>query len=598
MKLFSKIYFISIVGFLGLTSCNKSFLDRLPQEDITPNVFFNTEDDLMLYTYGLLEMPNRNSYLNDQSTDNAATTAAVEIKTMMVGSPSSQTITSGWSWGRLRNINYFLDNYSKANVSDEIKNHYVGLARYYRAKFYYNMVKRYSDVPWYDKTLNKGDEGLKDPQTPRADVMDKILEDLDFASKNVRETVPTGTPGNWAVLFLQAKIALQEGSYRKYHDELNLKESANTFFQLAETASKAIIDSKKFAISNTKNPEKDYADLFESQDLSQNKEVILLNAFDQSKNISQNVNGVVFGDYEQSPSRDLLQSYLMKDGSRFTDKADYSKYGFVKEFENRDPRLKQTFVGPEWIRVPNNSPYIQRLNKNFSGYHQRKGFVNSTDQFLLNSVDFPVHRFAEVLLMYAEAKAELGTLTQGDLDLSINLLRDRVAMPHLNLVQANGNLDPKLVEDFPKVNGSHKGVILEIRRERRVELAFENSRYEDLMRWNAGKLLENIPEGMYFPGVGNFDLTGDGVPDIKLIPEGQTIPKDKEKNALGVNLVYYTIGKFDGTAGVYLKNGVNGGTMVTDIKKRTFIEPMYYYRPIPQAQMLLNDKLKQPFGWK
>ncbi len=599
MKRFKSIYIIPVATILCFSAaCKKDFLDRFPQTQITPEVFFNTEEDLVLYMNGMLSLPNRNTYLNDQSTDNAATTAAVEIKSMMTGSPSSQTITGGWSWSRLRDINYFLENYQKAAVSDDIKNHYVGLARYYRAIFYSNMVNRYSDVPWYDKTLNPTDEALKDPAAPRTEVMKKVMEDLDFAVKHVRENVPTGTPGKWAVYFMQAKIALHEGTYRKYHDELNLKNTANEFLQVAATASEEIMKSGKYSIFSSGKPEQDYATLFESLDLTNNKEVILVNAFDQAKNVTQNVNGVVFGDYEQSPSRDLVQTYLMKDGKRFTDLPNYSKFGFVEEFKNRDPRLNQTYIYPEWKREPGSTTYVQRLNKNFTGYHQRKGYVNSTDQNVYNSIDFPVHRYAEVVLMFAEAKAELGTLTQVDLNSSINLLRKRVDMPDLMLAEANGNPDPKLKMDFPKVTGTNAGVILEIRRERRVELAFENSRYNDLMRWNAGKLLEKIPEGMYFPSVGNYDLTGDGIPDIKLIPEGQTIPSDREKNSLGVALVYYTIGKFDSTAGVYLSNGSAGGSMVTDVRKRTFIEPMYYYRPIPETQMILNPNLKQPFGWK
>lgn len=323
-----------------------------------------------------------------------------------------------------------------------------------------------------------------------------------------------------------------------------------------------------------------------------------MNAFDQNKNRGQALNGYVFGDYEQSPSRDLIKTYLMKDGSRFTDIPNYDKKLYVQEFENRDPRLMQTLVYPQWLRQPDKSNYVQKLNKNFSGYHQLKGYVNSSDQIIMNGVDFPVHRYAEVLLMYAEAKAELGTLTQADLDKSANLLRRRVGMPDLKMDVANANPDPKLAADYPNVKGAFRGVIFEIRRERRVEFAFENSRYDDLMRWNVGKLLERIPEGMYFPGVGNYDMTGDGVADIKLIPDGQTIPTDREKNSLGVPLVYYTIGNFGGNAGVYLKNGVNGGTMVTDVNVRRFVEPMYYYRPVPAKQIILNPNLKQVFGWK
>ncbi|MEI5983344.1 RagB/SusD family nutrient uptake outer membrane protein [Sphingobacterium sp. PU5-4] len=599
MKKFKNIYILPIAGLMCFTiSCKKGFLDRFPQTLITPEVFFKTEEDLSLYMNGMVSLHNRNSYLNDQSTDNASTTGAVEIKNMMAGSPSSQTITGGWSWGRLRNINYFLENYTKASVSDEIKNHYAGLARYYRAIFYYDMVKRYSNVPWYDKTLNASDAELKNPQNSREEVMTKILEDLDFAVKNVRENVPTGTPGKWAVTLMQAKIALHEGTYRKYHAELKLESTAEVFLKVAESAAQEIIKSGKFSIYNSGKPEEDYATLFESLDLTSNKEVILVNAFDQDKNVTQNVNSVVFGDYEQSPSRDLVQSYLMKDGSRFTAIAGHEQFGFVQEFKDRDPRLSQTLIYPTWLRQPGNTTYIQRLNKNFTGYHQRKGYVNSVDQNVLNGIDFPVHRYAEVLLILAEAKAELGIITQTDLDNTINILRKRVGMPNLVLVTANASPDPALKLDFPMVQGSNVGTILEIRRERRVELAFENTRYDDLMRWNAGKLLENIPQGMYFPGVGNYDMNGDGVPDIKLIPEGQTIPSNREKNSLGVPLVYYTIGRFGGPAGVYLSDGTQGGTMVTEVRKRTFVEPMYYYRPIPEVQMILNPILEQPFGWK
>ncbi|WP_036603625.1 RagB/SusD family nutrient uptake outer membrane protein [Olivibacter sitiensis] len=591
------LLYICMSSLFLLCACNKDFLDRYPQTSISPDVFFNTEEDLSLYINGLLSLASRSSYLNDQSTDNAATTAAVEVKNIMTGTPSSQTITSGWSWSRLRNINYFLENYQKASVTEEVKNHYAGLARYYRAIFYHDMVKRYSDVPWYSSTLNPDDEDLYKARDPRAMVMDSVMADLAFAVANVRESVPTGTPGKWAVELMEAKIALYEGSYRKYHEELNLQNTAEGFFQKAVSAAENIIASGNFAIYSTGNPDNDYASLFESQDLLGNREVILVNIFDQNRNRSQNVNSTVFGDYEQSPARDLVQSYLMADGSRFTDKIGYQEYGFVEEFKDRDPRLAQTLVYPGWIREPNSTPYILQLNKNFTGYHQLKGYVNSTDQVVINGVDFPVHRFAEVLLILAEAKAELGTLTQGDLDRTVNLLRQRAGMPALDLAWANANPDSFQALKFPNLVGSNQGILLEIRRERRVEFAFENLRYDDLMRWRAGKLLESIPTGMYFSGLGNFDLTGDGIPDIKLIAEGQTIPTNRETNELGIPLVYYTVGDFGGDAGVYLSNGSTGGVMVTDVRARNFIEPKYYYRPVPYTQTVMNPNLTQIFDW-
>lgn len=590
------ILFIGIAVALG--ACKKGSLDRFPQTTIPPNFFFNTEDDLSLYVNGLLSQPDRGSYLNDQSSDNVATTAAVEVKNIMGGNANAQNITTGWTWERLRNINYFLENYNKAQVSSTIKAHYAGLARYYRAEFYLDKVKRFSDVPWYSGTLEPGDADLYKARDPRTLVMDSVMADLDFAYKNVREGVPVGTPGKWAVAALYSRASLYEGTYRKYHAELNLKSSANTFLETAVRISAEIIGANKFTIYNTGHPEADYATLFSSQDLTGNKEVILANIFDESKGKSQNVNSVVFGDYEQAPAKDLIQTYLMKDGSRFTSVPNYDKLGFVKEFENRDPRLSQTMVYPGWIRVPDATPYIQRLNKNFTGYHQLKGYVNSTDAATLNGVDFPVYRYAEVLLNYAEALAETGALTQAQLDQSVNLLRRRVDLPDVNLGAANANPDPALLTQYPNVE-SNTGVILEIRRERRVEFAFENSRYDDLMRWKVGKLLTKSPEGMYFDGLGKYDMTGDGVADIILIDRAMTIPAEEQKevNSLGVKLVYYRTGTIESDATVFLKDGPNGGAIVTEVKTRQFEEPKYYYRPVPQQQVLLNPKLKQIFGW-
>ncbi|MGO4292522.1 RagB/SusD family nutrient uptake outer membrane protein [Chitinophaga sp. RAB17] len=594
-----------ITGILLIsTSCKKDFLDRYPQNSISPDLFFKSESDLALYVNGLLSLPGTDEYLGDQSSDNLATTGNVEIKSMMTGNPSSQTISGGWDWGRLRNINYFLDNYGKADVVQEVKDHYAGLARYYRAAFYYGMVSRFSDVPWYGNTLTPGDSSLFKPCDPRALVVDNIMADLVFATQHIREKVPSGTPNLWAAKMLYARIALYEGTFRKYHPELNLQNTATRFLDSAKAQSLAIMNSGKFSVyaGTQADPNQDYSALFSSQDLLRNQEVILACPYDYSKDprSNSNINGYLFGDYEQSPTRDLVQTYLMKDGTRFTDIPGYDKFLFTKEFENRDPRLKQTLVFPGYKRASDATPYIQRLNKNFTGYHQVKGYANSTDNVIAGSIDFPVYRYAEALLTYAEAMAEEEKLSQADLDKTVNLLRNRVGMPILKMADANANPDPIEAARFKDVTGPMKGVILEIRRERRVEFALEGYRYDDLMRWHAGKTLEKIPEGMYFPGLGKYDMTGDGVEDIILIDKSKDIPVEgaKEKNSLGIPLVYYKAGSFGEDVTVYLKNGTAGGSIVTETRARDFKEPKYYYRPIPYTQVALNPNLKQIFDWQ
>lgn len=159
--------------------------------------------------------------------------------------------------------------------------------------------------------------------------------------------------------------------------------------------------------------------------------------------------------------------------------------------------MSQTLAYPGWELVntmtyaPGAGIYVQNLNKNFSGYHQIKGFINNKDQDYYYSIDYPVIRYAEVLLTYAEARAELNELTQSDLDNTINLIRDRAGMPHMLL---SPQADPALQEAFPGVSP----LLLEIRRERRVELVFEGFRFDDLMRWKAGKLLEKDRKDFIF----------------------------------------------------------------------------------------------------
>jgi len=599
MKKHLSLSCIIVVLFL-FTSCNDEFLDRFPETQIGVENFFNTEDDLNLYVNNLYSFPGGGMYSADGYTtsDNMSNTGNTELKTMMVTNPNPTTIQGGWNWNRLRTINLLLANLDKADVPQRTKDHFEGLGRYFRATFYLGMVKRYSDVPWYDQVIETGDEdALFKDRDPRSFVVDRIFEDLQFAAENVFENQPAGAVHQWFVKAEMARAALYEGTFRKYHPELGLESSANSYLQLARDMAKEIMDSGNYSIYNTGNPDSDYYSLFVSGDLTSNPEIIFTNiSQDELKNSGTSI--TIFGNFETCPSRDLLQSYLMVDGSYYTNQADYETNQFVEEFVDRDPRLSQTYAFPGWVLIRTGTYaqgggiYVQQLNKNFSGYHQIKGFVNSTSQTVVNDVDYPVLRYAEILLTYAEARAELNELTQADLDATVNLLRDRVGMPHLMM---GVQVDPLQQDRYPMVSSAE---LLEIRRERRIELALEGYRHDDLMRWAAGTLLEAEPEGMYFPGLGKYDLTGDGVEDIILIAETETIPSgdNKELNSLGVPLIYYRASLPDGTGGVYLENGTSG-TVQTINERGTFVEPKYYYRPIPANQVSVNPNLTQIMGW-
>ena len=596
-----------LILFAALTlvtqSCNDDFMELYPETQLSKESFFKSEEDLATYTYSLYDFPGFSIYVGDHSTDNAATTGATEIKSMMIGSPSASTITNGWSkgdWAQLRKANYFLENSLNADVNEETLKHYQAIARFFRAKFYMEKVKRYSDVPWYDKTLEASDPDLYKARDPRAFVVDKIFEDYAFAVENMRDDDRAGAVNKWVALAYQSRHALYEGAYRKYHPELALQGTAGEYFQLARDAAKTIIDEGGYSIYSTGSPLEDYGSLFSNTDLAGNSEVILA-TISETEVLNSGWWAYMFGNYEVNPVRDLLQAYLMDDGTPYTDQAGYETNLFVEEFQDRDPRLYQTYAFPGWELINTSTYaqgagiYIQQLTKNFSGYHQIKGFVNNTSQAVQNSIDVPVLRYAEVLLTYAEARAELGELDQSDLDLSINVLRDRAGLPHLT---TSPSLDPVLEDQYPNVTGAQAAVLLEIRRERRIELALEGFRFDDLMRWGVGKLIEKEPEGLYFPGLGKYDLTGDGVEDIILISNADAIPadQDKEENGLGVKLIYYRVGPQNSDASFYLSNGTSG-TSVTDPERGTFIEPKFYYRPVPQPQVVLNPNLQQIFGW-
>lgn len=586
---------------LSVISCNKS-LDQFPETQIGVNSFFNTEADLKLYTTGLYDFPGTGLYTDEAYTltDNAWSTGSVELKNIMRSNPNSSTITSGWDWGQLRKANIFLANFERAKITQDRLDHYEGLARFFRARFYVDKIKRYSDVPWIDVPVETGSENiLFATRDSREKVVTHILADYDFAVNHIDVDASAGAVTRWVAKANYARFLLYEGSFRKYHAELNLKNSATALLQKAIEMANDIISSGKFRLYTTGNPDRDYGSLFDNENLSTNPEIILSRRYENNL-LNGDVGEGVFGNYETSPTKDLVQAYLMKDGSFYSSQPNYQQNEYVKEFQNRDPRLRQTYAYPGWVLARSGTYaqgaglYVQQLQKNFSGYHQIKGFYNYVNQVDRNGKDIPLYRFAEILLIYAEAKAELDKITQADLDNTVNKLRDRVGMPHLTLTSP---VDPVESAKFPNVTASLQGLIYEIRRERRVELSFEGLRHDDLMRWEAGKFLEKEPQGIYFSSLGKKDMTGDGIEDIYLLPASQSVPAAKETNSLGKVLQYYRVGTFGEDVNLFLGN-IASGNMQTIEDMGTFVNPKYYYRPVPQAQIALNSNLKQIFGWE
>lgn len=585
-----KIYGIGLLS-LALASCNDDFMDRFPESDVTNETFFANTTDLESYSnvfYKDLTVP-----LNDVLSDNISIYGDEnDLQNLMVGNLTPQTIKE-WDWKNIRKYNFLLENVHKVKGEAAKINHFVGITRMFRAIDYYDKVKKYNAVPWYSRTLNVNDEDLLyKPQDERTLVVDSIMADLAFAAEHVETGVSKTRITKATALAMQARIALHEGTFRKYHTELELSDG-NKYLEVAAKACEEILKMSGYSL----NPV--YGDLFNTSDLSKNPEVILFRDYDLGKEIFNNTK-IVF-DYSYGLSQDLMDSYLYIDekgqAKPFTSLTDYRTKSYTEIFENRDPRLKASVCYPGYIKGGETKPYL--ITPDRGGYIQSKYAPTSIDQWswATSYIDIPLIRLAEIYLIYAEAKAELGTLTQSDLDNTVNKLRERVGMPTLNIAQANATIDPVLAEQYPNV-ASNKGIIYELRRERRVELACEGFRFDDVNRWKVGKLFAKQMEGFYVPALGPLDVTGDGVPDIAILAKASdkaSLPEDLQNT-----LALYFLENENGTkANYYLSEGTKGHIMFEAQRSlvREFIEPKYYYRPMSQQDRKINPNLNETIFW-
>lgn len=578
MKKYSLLFFAVLAT--TVTSCSEDFLERTPLSEVTGENFFQKESDLILFSNSFYRMfPSTSIYNGDSNGDNIIQST---LSDMMRGARTVPTTGGGWSWGNLRDINYFLANYERVPDKNVTK-HYGGLGRFFRAYFYFEKVKTFGDVPWYDYVIDPDDmKSLEKARDPRNVVVDHIMEDLDYAIENMKPAKSSYRISKWTALALKARVGLYEGTYMKYR---GIKGYEKYLTQAAEAAEQLIKESG-YVIYSTGKPEKDYLNLFASHTAVE-QEIILAREFSTELGLKHNVNYYTITSSYGRPGmpKDLVNSYLMKDGSRFTDLPNYNKMQFAEETQNRDLRLSQTVRTPKYTRIGGNVELAPDLSASVTGYQLIKYVTEA--QFDTNSasiVDLPLFRYAEVLLNYAEAKAELGQLTQEDLEKSINLIRNRVAMPALSLDAANANPDTYLANQYKNVQGANKGVILEIRRERRIELFMENHRWNDIVRWKEGQKLTQPLEGMYFPGVGSYDLDQNGTVDIHLY-DGQK-PNENQKG------VYYV--KVGRDLNLSSNNLVEPHPT---FRTRVFKEDKDYLSPIPIQELQLNPNLKQNPGW-
>lgn len=573
-KIFKLLAVLSFASF-SFVSCD---LTLMPEHETSPEKYFKTESDLMLWS---------NQFYKDilLSADYGSTTDVYlsnGISAYVSGNRTPQT--QSWSFTALRNINYMLERLDQCEDVGVAKK-YEAVGRFFRAYFYFKLVRTYGDVPYYDKVLGSTDPDVYKGRDDRGYVMDRILEDYEFAIANLPGTweAMNTRVTKWAAMGYASRAALFEGTFRKYHGMAD----ADKYLAKAVEYSEAFIDQSPFSLYNSGNTP--YRDLFVSANAI-TQEVVLARHYDTAYSVFHSMGySTEFG--RSSVTRRFVNHYLMADGTRFTDKGDWQTKTYLEETAGRDPRLAQTVMCPGYIQKGATAVTACGFTSH-TGYQPIK-FVPEASKCISSSddVDWALLRAAEVYLNFAEAKAELAalgkvTLEQADLDKSINKIRKRAKMPDLKM---QGLTACQYMEScYPNVEkGSLKAVILEIRRERTIELALEQpDRSWDMFRWKEAKQCLQVVQpwyGVYIPGLGKYDTSGDGVADVEFIQEGTAV-----KLKVGSSVSEVTLSA--GTSGyIVAYSATSYGTDWNDARD--------YLWPIPASQRELNPNLKQNPGY-
>jgi hypothetical protein len=537
-----------------LGSCSKDLNVDTPDQFSDDN-FWTSENNVRSYNWGFYDLftgfgtgTTADFYFSTPSSPFSDDQAAATFQNYALNVP---TTSADWNWTYIRKANIMLERIDKVPMSDEAKNHWRGIARFFRAMDYFTKVKAFGDVPFINSSLDVSQtDVIYKPRDPRALVMDSVLADINFAVANIRTTDQVNTVNKDVALALKARICLFEGSYRIYHTELGLPDADKFLLEGKDACDKLI--ASKYTLG-------DYKALYNSLDLAGNKEVLLY-----KKYLSGVLTHSVIG-YTNSTTpmngltKSAIEAYAAVDGLPIKQSPLYKGDNTIKDLRaNRDNRLLVTI---DTVLMYNGT--LVTGNSSSTGYRPTK-FLNPAAVQLApnNDTDAPIFWFAEVLLNYAETSAlleKLGkyTVTQADLDKSVNLLRTRAKIAPLMLTGLGTVSASGIVINDPVKPADVSSLMWEIRRERRVELMMDGFRYQDLMRWKEGDKLDKAKN-----------------PDAFL---GAKVADNKKvlRNADGYIMPY--------AAAI----------------SRTFVDPKNYLMAIPSNQFALypNGTLKQNPGW-
>ena len=586
---FKKIIY-SVILLAGFYSCD---LEELPKDTATGGNVFGTESGLKAYTNSFYEIfPDQDeAHKQDVMCDYSVVGSVSDF--MRESSYSAEESTTGWDdWDNLRNINYFIQNCTNENVDEEIRNNYLGLAHFFRAYFYFEKVVLFGDVPWISKAMQPDDPDLFAARDPRTLVMDSVLADLNVAVRNITQEDDTRSlVTKYVALGFKSRICLYEGTFRKYHTELGLTSTANTWLTEAAEAAREVIDDSGFSINTSGN--QPYRDLFVSES-PVSSEVMLADICDPELGVTNDANwwwtSSTYGD-RVSLCRTFVNTYLKTDGTAFSNTAGYETMTFMNEVKNRDKRLQQTIRLGDYTRINSGVtlPAPPVFSYTYTGYQPIKYVLDDMyyDAADNNYNSIPLMRYAEILLNDAEAKAELGTLTDTEWAETIGVLRSRAG------ITSGLDAKPTVVDTYLQTNyfpNITDPVILEIRRERAIELVFEGFRFRDLIRWKKGNLMEMKWRGFYVPELDKaMDLNEDGTNDVVFTQNANLNMDD-----VTVINVAPTVSGVTNSRG--LTNGTYGELTWLDNNPRFWEDKKYYY-PIPASAIVENPNLTQNEGW-
>lgn len=555
---------------LTLTSCD-DFLDRDPRDTFTEGKsFWSNENAVESYTnrfytnfVGYSQGGGYGWFYFKSLGDDQATSTLDDWTYKTI--PNTASNYNDW-FTEARRANYVIQNVPSSSLKEASKTKYVAIARLARAWDYYMLVRMYGDVEWIDYVItDPEDEKIWGERDNRDVVMDKVLEDLDYAIENLGASSDKTLWSKNMALAMKSDICLYEGTFRKYCTTAEngiAPDAARSKKYLEESvkASQALMD-------GTYTLSAKYGDIYNALGLNGNKEIIFFRNYEKDVVMHGLVDYTCGSTEQRGITRDAFDAFLFKDGKPLAntglDKSDLAvknadgNYSIKKALDNRDPRLSVLvdsivcFKGHGWKRPAPAAAGGANMTSS-TGYTIFK-FDNQTleSYYRTNTntgyTDAPLYWYSVILLNYAEAKAELGTITQDELDKSVNLIQKR----------AFGNDNAKITLTPAADLANNHGVsnlIWEIRRARRCELMLDNwYRYWDLIRWHQ---LDKIDTEAH-PAVNQGAHVGN-------VTDGPTITSDGYIQATNA------VRKFN--------------------KK-------YYLYPIPTQQITLNPAIKQNFGW-